>query len=750
MPRHLLFAVHLYADGMGTARYHGVHQGQPEWPPAPGRLYQALVAGAARGLSLADALLPALQWLESLPPPLIAAPRHTLGQAVSIYVPNNDADALSDPSDPQAIAGIRTAKQVQPCLFDAEVPLLYAWPLPDDAPHLPVLVAAAEQLSQLGRGVDMAWANARVLDDADLGPLLQRHRGQVHRPQPGVTGQPMLPCPTPGTLASLLQRHRAPRLRTEGTGRKARVLFTNPPKPRFASVSYAPVRRQTLYELRERGQARPWAWPLQRAAALVERIRDAAAARLQAALPDMAGAIQSCLIGKAPDGSGRVPLVQRVAIIPLPSIGSAHADQAIRRVLVQLPSTCPLTAEDLDWAFSGLDWTDPDTGELSGWLLVKASELGMQDHYAGPSRHWQSTTPVALPEAAARRRIDPTRQRQEAKPASERAQEEAHATAAVQAALRHAGIDVQATRIQVQREPWTAHGQRAEAFAGNTRFSKTRLWHVALAFDRPVDGPVVLGDGRFLGLGVMAPVQAARGDWADEGLPLGLAAEGVIALHSQPLEPAASQDALTLARALRRATLARVRDTLGLAAEAGLDRYFSGHAADGDAPDSATQRHLAFHWDAPRQRWLVLAPHRLLRRGPSTRERQHLDLLGRALDGLTTLRAGQAGRHAIERAAVPTDDPLLAPARVWRTVSPYTVTRHRRLASAHEALTADVLAECQRLALPTPRVTVLAVQTVPGRGLQGQLELAFEVAVSGPLALGRSSLLGGGLFAAAD
>ena len=48
MTRHLLIAVHLHADGMGTARYHGMHQGAPEWPPAPARIFQALVAGVGR------------------------------------------------------------------------------------------------------------------------------------------------------------------------------------------------------------------------------------------------------------------------------------------------------------------------------------------------------------------------------------------------------------------------------------------------------------------------------------------------------------------------------------------------------------------------------------------------------------------------------------------------------------------------------------------------------------------------------
>lgn len=42
MGLHLLLTVQLHGDGQGTARYHGMAQGNPEWPPAPARVFQAL------------------------------------------------------------------------------------------------------------------------------------------------------------------------------------------------------------------------------------------------------------------------------------------------------------------------------------------------------------------------------------------------------------------------------------------------------------------------------------------------------------------------------------------------------------------------------------------------------------------------------------------------------------------------------------------------------------------------------------
>lgn len=130
------------------------------------------------------------------------------------------------------------------------------------------------------------------------------------------------------------------------------------------------------------------------------------------------------------------------------------------------------------------------------------------------------------------------------------------------------------------------------------------------------------------------------------------------------------------------------------------------------------------------------------------RERDHLDTVDRALDGLQVLLAGTAGRYAVNRVALSVADPLLVAASEWKSVTPYVVNRHRRMASAVDALTADVRAECQRCKLPEPQVQVDDLRSVPGRGLQAHVRLRFASAIEGPLALGRTALLGGGLFTA--
>ena len=115
---------------------------------------------------------------------------------------------------------------------------------------------------------------------------------------------------------------------------------------------------------------------------------------------------------------------------------------------------------------------------------------------------------------------------------------------------------------------------------------------------------------------------------------------------------------------------------------------------------------------------------------------------------MTVLRAGRAGRLTLAPATVEAaSDPLFAPSRAWQSVSDYRVTRHRRRRAAAAALTADVAAELARIGWPAPAgVEVLSVRRGARGGLAGRLRLTFATAQAGPLLIGRTAHLGGGLF----
>lgn len=714
-------------------RYHG----KADWPPSPARLFQALVGGAGLGGPIERSERAALAWLERQSPPIIGAPRAWQPRrGVLFYMPNNDSDSIG--GDATQIAKIRTATKVfRPYIFDSSMPFVYAWSVgqaPDDENNAKVIQSLAERLYQLGRGIDMAWAWGEMLDNGKLDELLAAYPGQVFRPTTG-NSEVVLACPGEDSLKSIERRYQEQRrrFRYERSGKSVKVVFRQPQRLRFQTVAYnSPLSRQ-LYELREptaEGKFTPWR--LERVCTLIARLRDGAVERLKRAMPARTAEIERVLVGRKIDGTNDGPIEDRVRIVPLPSIGHLHADRDIRRVLVEVPPNCPLRPGDVDWAFSGLNVVDLERDEVIA-ALTRANGLNFLRHYGmdddGRHRVWRTVTPAALPEGARRRRTDHVRRRDEAKAGRERATEQARAADVICQALRHAGVRAAVETIRVQREPFEGNGARVEAFANSTRFNKHRLWHVEIAFVAPLSGPLVIGDGRFLGLGVMAPLPTVPGSHT-------------FMVESGHLK---TPDPIDLARAFRRAVMARVQAVLGDAVA--LPTFFTGHEINGAPARSESNPHLFFLFVPGSSRLMVISPHIVEGREPKEGERIQLRVLDKALTGFCELRSGSIGRLSLRTISIdPDTDPLFAVSRVWESVTPYAVTRHIKQGSAVDALSADLCAECWRRGLPKPVVIPGELHGIPGIGLTGVVRLIFPIRIQGPLILGRNRYLGGGLF----
>ncbi|HLH89413.1 MAG TPA: type I-U CRISPR-associated protein Csb2 [Xanthobacteraceae bacterium] len=741
--RALLIEVRLL-DG----RYHGVG----DWPPSPFRLYQSLVAGAYGGRwrgeesddeSEKDA---AFRWLEALAPPHIAAPPKVDGKATTYFVPNNDIDAVD--GDPRRVSEIRAGKLVRPILLAADAPLLYAWPFDDGEAHALRLCALAERLHTLGRGIDAAFARAEVCDWSQAEARLADHPGPISRP--GGPGDPKVNpfCPVRGSLDSLRKRHAAgaTRLSLRREGRGTVTLFEQPPKPVARAVAYDRAPARLLFDVRNATDPSAFRPVAQEQASLVAAaVREVGAWRLKRLLGGRDLEIDRLVVGR---GATAHDVERRVRIIPLPTIGHVHASPSIRRVLVEIPPDCPLPYGAVMAALANqtLDRVDVDTGEIvedertKDAMLVPADDDGMLWHYGigeRASHRWQTVTPAALSEAKPRGRVGGV----------ERGTAEERAAGAVAQSLRHAGFDWRGTTIRVQSEPFRRRGARADDFLAD-RFAG-RLRHVEIAFPEPVHGPLVIGDGRWLGLGVMAPVR--------EGPP----AVHIFAIDPSEAPPVAAREQLT--RALRNAVMARVDDEMG--GERGrrgkkLPTFFTGHVEDGAPARSSRHEHLFFladdaDGDGRIDRLAVIAPHLADRTVPYDPDRRskmqsYLELLDSALAGLTILRAGRAGAPHLGRVPEPgNDDPIFGSANVWISLTPYRTTRYPKGGNLMEAAAADLIAESVRRGLPRPAVE--AVQFVPvskGGGLGLRARLRFGSAVKGPLLLGRDSHAGGGLFAA--
>jgi CRISPR-associated protein Csb2 len=732
--------------------HEGRYYGRPEWPPSPARLFQALLAGAASGKNLPAEDRAALAWLEQREPPIIAAPAKRDGGGFINYVPNNDLDSVG--RDPGRISEIRAGKLIKPLLFDASIALLYAWSFDDGEEHAQRLCIIAELLYQLGRGVDMAWARGEIIDADEIEKRLATYAGAIYRPGTGDGGI-VLPTPQKGSFASLERRfvEIGNRLKTASSGRQAQI-YSQASKPRFAPVVYASPPQLFLFDLRELTDEEPLAmWRLSCAVNFVERIRDLAAASLRSRRPDAAATVDRIFIGreaKEADKAGRIK------IVPLPSIGSPHVVPAIRRVLVEVPPNCPLSGTDIEGAFSGIlvsEAVDSENGELIETRLLPAEDRDMLRHYGVNERNghrvWRSITPVALPESAARLHIDPHRlgkelatargvagaALKEAKSGAERLAEESRAASAVLRSLRHAGVPARAEAIRLQREPFTGRGARAEDFAPETRFAKERLWHVEITFAKPLHGPLLIGDGRYLGLGLMAPQPDAMRDAVAFAVPL---EAGV-----------AADDGFALAQAARRALMALSRDATGE-----VPRLFSGHEDDGGRAASGRHKHVFItaddnDGDGRIDRLIVAAPWACDRSSePNRIERLQFDAV---VSKLETLRAGQLGIITLGRPIeLNGRDALAGPAHLWESRTPYLATRHAgRRKDAAVMLARDVSAECVRRGLPVPAaVEILECKgVVDGGGLKARVRLHFATAVRGPLLLGRDSHRGGGLFA---
>lgn len=711
--------------------FHGVGDAVP----SPARLFQALVAGAGLSGPLLEKDRGTLKWLEELPKPTIAIPIFAQGKTVSNFVPNNDLDAVD--GNLGYTSKIRGQKIIRPLIFYSSAPLFYIWDVTgysDSEEKYPTLKSLAERLYQFGRGVDLAWAWCEYhADDSIFWTNLFSQDGiDIYRTTGGLGIK--VACPTDGTLSSLIARHKA-NLRcftAVTTDKKPSQLLEQRPKPYFVHASYNCPPRRTMYDFRSKGSLGSTVWlSMDHASLIVEDLRNLAAARLTDVVPQLRQKVERYLIGRSDDNEAAVNPGHRVRIIALPSIGHTDADRAIRRVLIEIPRGCPLRADDVQWAFSGLSLQSADSSLTAD--LTPAGDDSMLQHYGIGNRYrvWQTVTPAALPQSARRRRIDPLRICDEAKGAEERIAEESRACSAVLQAMRHAGLKAGIEVVRVQREPFHLKGLRAESFAPGTRFEKERLWHVQIEFTEPVEGPLLIGDGRFLGLGLMAPVKISPRVHAFE--------------IEDGLENRAESNQVTYA--LRRAVMARVQKVIG--ERSFMPSFFTGHERDGSTVRGGRETHLLFAFDPSVPRILVIAPGASNRHLPKGRYQEHLKTLDKSLAGFNVLRAGRAGCLILKPQVIETEhDSLFQRACVWESVTPYAATRHVKQKSAFEALAEDLRSECLADKLPTPEIEVLEARGIVGVGLVGRVRLRFAVAVGGPILLGKDRFQGGGLFRA--
>lgn len=701
-------------------RFHGM----PEWPPSPFRLYQALVAAAlvGKGDAHAELVRPTFEWLGSLAPPLIGTPCHTPGRRVTVYVPNNDLDRVG--GDPRLIGKIRAPKEVWPRLLPRDAIFAYVWRFgaeSDAHDQARRMAEIAERLFQFGRGVDMAYASGRILDMEEAVRELRTLRLIPYAPSRSGTQGNRLRVPSPGSFQSLLDRHRANRERL------GRGYLVQARPASFAVTHYGATTATLLFDLvGEDDASEQFApFPATEAYRLVERVRDRLASLLKPSFGK--DVVDRIVVGRNATESDKAV---RIQIVPVPSIGSTYADHAIRRILLLVPPECPIPVEEIEWAAGIVHLGITEDGELvdpSQPQLVRATDEGMLAHYGiheDTYTVWRTVTPVVLPMRRAGRRQDGTSRRRQ----------ETRIGAAIRDALRHAAIETPVATIRVQSEPFEVRVPKAGHFDVPERFTSRMRCHVEIVFSEPHRGPLLVGDGRYIGLGLFAPEKGAGADAFVFDLPLADRDNRV------PLE-----SVIRTARKALMSLAANARDE--------VPRIFSGHESDGRPAASGRHEHVFLAVDTTEQglhRLLVIAPWLADRRFvPRQWQRRQFD---RTVRSLERLYGSEIGTVDLPAPRIPDEaDPVFGIARIWSTSTLYRPTAHPKGRDMEGAICRDVVDECLRRGLPRPSVRLLHYEHGPNGGnISAHLELEFCHPVAGPIILGRDSHSGGGLFKAEE
>ncbi len=510
-----------YLSGVSFAAV-GPDSDTPDWPPQPDRIFSALVATwAARGQRGDEQQ--ALEWLEGLPPPRLLASEAEARSAHTAYVPPNDYEVPnSELSKLRWYRDFLSRGAIPPEKGGHQKPWLQTWNvMPDQRkrsglkertfpacrPHDPVVLlhwpeAAPERetlasLQLLAQdttyvGHSASLTRCRFLADWD------------------VSGSPTARSPDrwvyPGRFAEL------------------RRAFESKRRPAQGALVGAVARTQTA---RVNVFGEHWLvlehvsgeMPDLRACALVAKsIRDTLLSGYQRI--GLGNAIPEVVSGH--DASTAPARIPHLAIIPLPFAGFAYADGHVMGFALVPPRDSSILDDSLfRKALRTLAPIDErrgrrlltvsarratGIGEAFSIALSPTFEVSKQSldpaAYIGRHSSFATVTPIALDRHL--KEIGRAR--------------EIEITAQIAAACRNIGLP-EPEKIVTDKHSAIEGAPSAHPSANSPSWMRWRLpqslasrqlIHAVISFPEPVDGPVILGAGRFLGLGLCRPLHSGR------------------------------------------------------------------------------------------------------------------------------------------------------------------------------------------------------------------------------------------------
>jgi len=463
----------------------------PEWPPHPARVFCALVA-AARTEQERSALV----WLERQPAPVVCAAGSFRPQRRSGFVVTNEvATKPGSQTHPGRTNGLRVRSRAVPTTPTVRL----VWPGAGVEPGVvDALDAMARRVPYLGRSTGIALVSAAVVDEgaAVVAPMAVEPAGgsagkSGEAPHPAwlvyercelQDAQTSLRVPYPGYLEQLDVQFEAGRPAWEvSRSRGYRLRETAPPAgPGEALVpsAYTDIVVFRFAGLRPEGR-------------LAARFTEALRTRV---LRGVRGDAPAVLHGHGVDGR------PHVAFLALPDVGAEHADGHLLGLAVAVPE---LPAEERRAVLGGvLGLRASEPPGMVGLPVpgIGRVELAYQPGLVRPwgaspqrwrrgSRHWVTATPVVL----------------------DRFPKQGREVQEVLRSCRLLGLP-DPVDVRVSSEPLMPGAVRLRPvdLPGQVRGRLFR--HVSIEFGRQVPGPLLLGAGRYLGVGLLAPVSQERAE----------------------------------------------------------------------------------------------------------------------------------------------------------------------------------------------------------------------------------------------
>ena len=452
------------------ARYHG-----REWPPAPFRLYQAMLAGYARTARGDPVLEAAMRHLETLPPPAVTAPPVDACTEATAAVPNNDADAAlalyarGKPALARAQAARALTRRTRRARH-VEGTVAYDWRATSEtAAHLRALARIARGVTALGLGVDLALAQVSL-------------HAQSPAPAPGIRYVPApaarrsLRVPWPGAFDALQKAYR------DNRARIGAVTVAGAADAPVRTVAYAcalepPPVRCAGFSLRTPDD-RPLALEGTRAFEAAAMVRHAIARAARSAGLDPA------LISELMGHGGE----HRIRVAPLPTVGHRHADGRVRRVMLTAPMGVPADAwADVVARLAGAPLLRERARRPAGVLAPLKRADAVLRTFRAHAQAWTTATPVVMPGCDHRRgRARPHR--------------------ALRRLLRHAGLaEALLESATLEPAPRLAGSAPAHHYRRPRHLARYPVQHLSVTWRTALVGPLALGAGTGYGLGLLVP-----------------------------------------------------------------------------------------------------------------------------------------------------------------------------------------------------------------------------------------------------